>query len=611
MADNYTANAGSGGDTFAADDVAGVKYPRVKLAVGADGVNDGDVSATNPMPTKAASDDPVATGIGAVADAAASAGGVGSVSAKLRLVTSQLAALAGYFDGVEGSLSSIDGKVATETTLASIATLITALNGYVDGLEAGVGATADAAVTAGSAGSLSAKLRLMTTQLATLLSQTDGVETSLSAIDSKLGSALPLPTGAATETTLASVGTLLTTQNTYLDGLEGGLGAAADAAATAGGTGSVTAKLRLLTSQIASLLTQTDGLEDGIGASADVAATAGGAGSISAKLRLATSQLATLLTQTDGIEGSLTSIDGKVATETTLAAIQTLLTTLNTYADGLEGGLGAAADAAASVGGAGSLTAKLRLVTSQLDAIGATGDGAATQGATGTISAKLRTVTSQLNTLSGYLDNVETLLGGVATEASLSAQSAKLPASLGAKASSGSLSVTPATDAVQVAASISANPSANFSRPADTTAYASGDLVANNTTAGSVTPLAFTAARVAAGSFLVHRVKLAKSGTSITNTLFRLHLFTASPTVANGDNGAISMTGVASYLGYVDVAIDQAFTDGAAGFSSIGMNDMVVKLGAGQTIYGLLEARAAYTPASGETFTVTLDVVQD
>lgn len=50
MADNFTSNAGSGGDTFGADDISGVKYPRSKIIIGADGTNDGDVSAANPMP---------------------------------------------------------------------------------------------------------------------------------------------------------------------------------------------------------------------------------------------------------------------------------------------------------------------------------------------------------------------------------------------------------------------------------------------------------------------------------------------------------------------------------------------------------------------------------
>lgn len=50
MADNFVTNAGSGGDTFGADDIGGVKFPRTKIIVGADGTNDGDVSSANPLP---------------------------------------------------------------------------------------------------------------------------------------------------------------------------------------------------------------------------------------------------------------------------------------------------------------------------------------------------------------------------------------------------------------------------------------------------------------------------------------------------------------------------------------------------------------------------------
>lgn len=54
MADNFTANSGSGGSTFASDDISSVQFPRVKITVGADGVNDGDVSLANPMPVRIA-----------------------------------------------------------------------------------------------------------------------------------------------------------------------------------------------------------------------------------------------------------------------------------------------------------------------------------------------------------------------------------------------------------------------------------------------------------------------------------------------------------------------------------------------------------------------------
>lgn len=51
MADNTVINSGSGGDTIGTDDIGGIKYPRSKIIVGADGTNDGDVCLTNPMPT--------------------------------------------------------------------------------------------------------------------------------------------------------------------------------------------------------------------------------------------------------------------------------------------------------------------------------------------------------------------------------------------------------------------------------------------------------------------------------------------------------------------------------------------------------------------------------
>ena len=51
MSDNFTANSGSGGDTFAADDVGGVKHTRVKCEWGADGAVN-DTSATAPFPVQ-------------------------------------------------------------------------------------------------------------------------------------------------------------------------------------------------------------------------------------------------------------------------------------------------------------------------------------------------------------------------------------------------------------------------------------------------------------------------------------------------------------------------------------------------------------------------------
>lgn len=54
MADNIAVTEGSG-KTVATDDISGIQYQRVKVVLGADGVNDGDVSSSNALPVSAAS----------------------------------------------------------------------------------------------------------------------------------------------------------------------------------------------------------------------------------------------------------------------------------------------------------------------------------------------------------------------------------------------------------------------------------------------------------------------------------------------------------------------------------------------------------------------------
>ena len=156
------------------------------------------------------------------------------------------------------------------------------------------------------------------------------------------------------------------------------------------------------------------------------------------------------------------------------------------------------------------------------------------------------------------------------------------------------------------------NLSASFTRPNDTTAYASGDLVANSTTAGSVVPLSFAlGGNSMPGATRITRARLRKSGTTATNASFRAHLYAASPIVANGDNGAWSTDQAANYLGAIDIASMKAFTDGCCdvGAAPAGA-EMLVRLPAGATLYALLEARAAYTPAANEAFTLTLESLE-
>jgi hypothetical protein len=87
-----------------------------------------------------------------------------------------------------------------------------------------------------------------------------------------------LPTGASTaanqttmighvdglETLIGTTNTTLTTIDGRVDGLEGVLGATGDAAATAGSTGSLSAKQRLMTSQLDSIKTAVETIDDAI-----------------------------------------------------------------------------------------------------------------------------------------------------------------------------------------------------------------------------------------------------------------------------------------------------------------------------------------------------------
>jgi len=150
----------------------------------------------------------------------------------------------------------------------------------------------------------------------------------------------------------------------------------------------------------------------------------------------------------------------------------------------------------------------------------------------------------------------------------------------------------------------------SFTRPADTTAYAAGDLVANSVTAGSVTPLEFRCGMVGRGRGRVTNARILKGAASVTNATFLVHLFGSSPTVNNGDNGAFSAVSLSDYLG--SIAVDMSSNAGLSSASAAKVAtgdipyDLTKALTANRKIYALLSATGAYTPASGETFEVTL-----
>jgi hypothetical protein len=158
-------------------------------------------------------------------------------------------------------------------------------------------------------------------------------------------------------------------------------------------------------------------------------------------------------------------------------------------------------------------------------------------------------------------------------------------------------------------------PSSILTRPADTTPYAAGDLIASSTTAGSIVVPSFAAVRAAGRTSLIRGGRLVSNVTTGWGVLLSIDLFLASaaaagaPTHTNGDNGAYTIaTGAARWLGRMTGTLIQ-FTDGAAGpLTCSGVNEIPVDFTAEDAylVYWTLAVGAAMTPTpiSGQTFTL-------
>jgi hypothetical protein len=147
---------------------------------------------------------------------------------------------------------------------------------------------------------------------------------------------------------------------------------------------------------------------------------------------------------------------------------------------------------------------------------------------------------------------------------------------------------------------------ASFTRPANTTAYASGDIVANSATAEDVVPLQFGNADVGGVMRTFRGARVRKSGTGANGNSWTLYLFRAPPDVSAGDNAALAVAnGRVEFIGKMVGTTGEAWTDGTTHQLAPSPNAQIPVITAG-IVYGLLQVNAAYAPASAETFTVQL-----
>jgi hypothetical protein len=154
--------------------------------------------------------------------------------------------------------------------------------------------------------------------------------------------------------------------------------------------------------------------------------------------------------------------------------------------------------------------------------------------------------------------------------------------------------------------------SATFARPSDTNAYALGDEVSNSTSQGSAAPLAFDAVTESpGGSGYLVKATLTTDNHVVTNGQFTLYLFDSIPTMV-GDNAAwpIADADLDNYVGSYDFVLRAS--GGAGGAVAVSAGDPIpfACAAADDALYGVLVAQGAYSPASGQAFTVRLMVEQ-
>lgn len=564
MANNIDVTPGAG-KTVATDDVVGVQYQMIKVATGAAG-SATLVSAANPLPAQvgdgtnvlkllAASTAPVA------ADSALNVS-ISPNSAVIGIVTETAPASDTASSGLNGRLQRIAQRLTS--ILAALAAQLPAALGQTT-------KSASLPVVLASDDDVQAKLGATNETAPVNDTATSGLNGRLQRIAQRITSLIALfPTALGQTTKTGSFPVVIASD----DDIQGKLGALTETApATDTASSGLNGRLQRIAQRITSLIAI---LPSALGQTTK------------------TGSFAVTVASDDDLQGKLGSL-----TETAPAS--------DTASSGLNGRLQRIAQ---------RLTTHIGQFPSSLGQTTKSGSNSVTLASDDDIQSKIGIVTETAPASDTASSGLNGRLQRIAQR--LTSLIALFPTGLGQTTMANSFPVTLASNQTAVSVTSSNSEiklSANFTRPADTTAYAAGDLVANSTTAGSVTPLAFTSAIRAAGDAIrIERVRLTKSTTSLTNATFRVHLFESSSTLSVGDNGAFNASGVLAvnnalaYVGSFAITVQNSGSDGAIGFGvPLVGNGVTLQPGSGTTIYGLIEVTGAYTPGNAEVFTVYLE----
>jgi len=152
-----------------------------------------------------------------------------------------------------------------------------------------------------------------------------------------------------------------------------------------------------------------------------------------------------------------------------------------------------------------------------------------------------------------------------------------------------------------------------YTRPANTTAYAAKDVIADST-ASPVVMTFSNIARVAGGGGYITKARLLTD--QKTNTArFRLHLYHTAPTAINDNDPMLLLyANKADRIGFIDFPAcsteDATNSTAANAFATPNVSGCNLPLeftsSGGRNLYGILETLDAFTPASGQKVYVEL-----
>lgn len=147
---------------------------------------------------------------------------------------------------------------------------------------------------------------------------------------------------------------------------------------------------------------------------------------------------------------------------------------------------------------------------------------------------------------------------------------------------------------------------APFARPDDTTAYAINDAVSDSTSAPTILTFA-NAARANGGSGYIVKAELCTDQAACV-AAFRLHLFTTSVAPYNDNTAYTALyANRVSRVGYIDFpAVAQEGSGSTSAFALWLGQLLYVCDSASAALYGLLETKSVFTPASAQNFSIRL-----